>query len=218
MQGEEPQPQADRAVGTLDALLSRGRLGLMLGAFVVEVGLFLAGLLAPVDQLTRQAVANQTGSQISSIARAPPTQAVFLIFGHNVLIALVETVPVLGALLFASSIYTTGLVAQAILSSEGLPGGYGILLFLLPYSLVELSAYAVAVGSGVMLLAAWRRKSLSVEARVFVLEVCLVVGLLIVAAAMEEATVLYPAVGFALWIPTGLAIAAVVLARSRGHG
>jgi stage II sporulation SpoM-like protein len=216
METEEKQAEAGRLVGTLDSLLSRGRLGLMMGAFVVEVGLFLTGLLAPASQLTRESVANQTGSQISSITQAPPAQAVFLIFGHNVLIALVETVPLLGALLFASSIYTTGLVAQAILASQGLPGGYGVLLFLLPYSLVELSAYAVAVGSGIMLLVAWRRKSLSAEARVFVLEVCLVAGLLMVAAAMEEVTLLYPALGFALWVPTGVAIAAVVLARSGG--
>jgi uncharacterized membrane protein SpoIIM required for sporulation len=195
-------------------LFSRRRRLLIAAVFGVELGLLVAGLLAPLDQASRQSLASQANTQFSSINNAAPPQVVYLIFSHNLLIALVEMVPILGAMLLAYSIFSTGLVAQALLSSKGVPSALGIVLLILPYSLVELSSYAVAVGSGIMLVLAWRRRKLRREAGVFLLELVVVVLLLIVAATMEEVTNLAPLVGFALWVPTGLAVAVLaVLAR-----
>lgn len=190
----------------------------MLAAFGVELAIFFAGLFVPIDQGTWGEVLNQTSSQFAAIESAEPAQVVFLIFSHNVVIALVEMVPVLGAAMFAYSIFTTGVVAQVILASNGVPGFFGALLLIFPYSLVELSAYAVALGSGVMLLVAWRKRRLRLEAMVLLKEAAVVVGLLLAAAVMEEATSLSPPAGLALWLPTGLALAALIVAARRRAG
>lgn len=196
-------------------LLSRGRLTVMVVAFTVELGLFIAGLLLPLGPVVQGNLLNQTSSEFSAIQSAPPFQVVFLIFSHNIVIALVEVVPVVGAFIFASSIFATGVLAQALLASNGVPGVFGALLLLFPYSLVELSAYAVALGSGVMLIVAWGKKRLRSESRVLLEEIAVVVSLLLLAAAMEEATTLSPALGIALWIPTGLAVAALAFVAKR---
>jgi len=190
----------------------------MLAIFGVELGLLVAGLLVPLDQASKQSLASQANTQFSEINSAGPPQVIFLIFSHNALIALVEMVPVIGAILLVYSMYTTGLVAQALLYSKGVPGTFGLILLFLPYSLVELSSYALAVGSGVMLVVAWRRKRLRREATVFLMEMVAVVLLLVVAATMEEVTNLAPLVGFALWVPTGLAVAGLAVVARRKLG
>lgn len=188
----------------------------MVVAFSVEIAIFFAGLLIPVDHGTQGAPINQTSSEFSTIQNAPPLQVVFLIFSHNVVIALVDAVPALGAFVFATSIFSTGVLAQVLLASNGVPGVFGAFLLIFPYTLVELSAYAVALGSGVMLIAAWGKKRLRSEVRVLAEEVVVILALLLLAASMEEATSLSPPLGIALWIPTGVAIALLaVIMRSR---
>ena len=104
----------------------------------------------------------------------------------------------------------TGQIFQAVALSQGAPGAlYGLLLLFFPFIIVELSAYAVAVSSGVMAIVAWRRRRLRYETKVLVLEAGIVTTMLLVAAAMETTTIVNPTLGIALWIPTGLTIAAL---------
>ena len=189
----------------------------VLAVLLVELVVFVGGLLTPLSASTLQALTQQTNSQFGPIRSAAFGQTVALIFSHNLAIALGEMVPGLGALLLLFSIYTTGLVAQALVAAQGLPGPSALFLFAFPYSIVELSGYAIATGAGVMLLAAWRGKRLRQELKVLALEVVAVVGVLLVAATMETATISFsPFLGLALWVPTGLAMFAVrVLARRR---
>jgi len=191
--------------------LSRGRLYLIGGAFATELVLFFGGLTAPLDQGTRELLVNQTSGPFGQISSAAPPQAILLIFSHNALIALVEMVPLLGALVFGYTLYTTGLVAQAILTSQGVPPLFGLILFVLPYSFVELSAYAVALASGIMIPYQLLRHRLMGEAKVLVVEGGVVLALLVIAAVMEEATSINPGFGFALWVPTGLGIAGTMV-------
>lgn len=190
-----------------ERIFSRGRILLIVALFVVELAVFVVGLLTPLDSSTQQTIANQTSSQFDFVKTATAGQLVFFIFIHNLGIALVEMVPVFGAFFFLLSIYTTGLATQALVEAQGLPGSTGLVLFALPYSFVEFLGYAIAVGSGTMLLVAWRRKRLAKEARVFVLEVGLVALVLVVAAIMETATTYSTLVGLGLWVPAGLALA-----------
>jgi hypothetical protein len=187
----------------------------MAGAFVAELGIFAAGLMVPIESGTKVFLANQTSTQFAPLQGAPPVQVVLLIFSHNAVIALVEVIPVIGAFAFVSSIFATGILAQALLASNGVPGFFGAFLLLFPYTLVELSAYAVALGSGIMLISAWRKRSLRSEGRVLLKEVMVVLALLLLAAAMEEVTSLSPTLGIALWAPTGLAVAALVVFAKR---
>jgi putative effector of murein hydrolase LrgA (UPF0299 family) len=128
-------------------------------------------------------------------------------------------IPAAGALLFGASIFVTGQVIQVLAISSHLPGPvFGLALFFFPFAIVELSAYAMAVASGTMLIVAWRRKKLMSELRVFLVEAVVVVMTVLIAAAMETVGIVNPVVSLALWLPTGLAIAALAVYVRGGHG
>lgn len=209
---EAPAPQPRSLISEL---LDRQRLLVMLGVLVVEIVIFVSGLLTPLSGADQQMLVNQTSSQFAPIQSATLQQQVVFIFSHNLLIALAETVPVFGAFLFVYSVQITGQITQAIVVSRSLPGLAGLILFVFPYSLVELSAYAIAVGSGVMLFWAGITKRLRRELKVFAIEVVVIVAVLFTAAAMEAATNSSLFIGIALWIPTGLAIAGLIVLSGR---
>ena len=86
----ETEPQSPPEVHPVSVrLISRGRLLLMAGAFVAELGIFAAGLMVPIDSGTNVFLANQTSTQFAPLQGAPPVQVVLLIFSHNAVIALV---------------------------------------------------------------------------------------------------------------------------------
>jgi hypothetical protein len=86
---------------------------------------------------------------------------------------------------------------------------------LLPFAIVELAAYAVAVSSGLMVVVAWKRHQLRRETGVLTLEVGAVASMLFAAAAMETATIMDPIFGIGLWVPTAFAIVALALISGR---
>ncbi|MDG6900488.1 MAG: stage II sporulation protein M [Nitrososphaerota archaeon] len=216
MSEQQPAPPRAPSRGLVEQLFERRRVLVVLAVLLVELVVFAGGLLTPLSASTLQGLNQQASSQFGPIRSAAFGPEVALIFSHNLAIALGEMVPGLGALLLLFSIYTTGLVAQALVVAQGLPGPSALFLFAFPYSFVELSGYAIATGAGVMLLAAWRGKRLRQELKVLALEVVAVVGVLLVAATMETTTTYSPLLGLALWVPTGLAMVAVrVLARRR---
>ncbi len=199
-------------------LLDRQRLLLMLGVFAVELVVFVSGLVTPLSSGEQQIIANQTTTQFAPIQSASLQEQVVFIFSHNLLIALAEMVPVFGAFLFVYSVHFTGLVTQAIVAEKNLPGLAGLILFIFPYTFVELSAYAIAVASGVMLIWAAIMKRLVRELKVFAIEVVVIVAVLFTAAAMEAATGSSWIVGIALWIPTGLAMVGLKILSSGKSG
>ncbi len=213
--GQQAAPEAEN-VGR--ELLSRGRLLLLAGVFVMEMAIFFSAMLIPVDPSTQQSLQQAANTLRNTTSHASPGGMVELIFSNNVRIALAELIPGLGGLVFVYSIFITGQVIQVAAMSTGVPGAvYGALLFVFPFAIVELSGYALAVASGTMLIVSFMRKRLRREVRVFALEVVGVVVVLFVAAAMETATLLSPEVGLALWLPMGLFFAwmAVVFGRRR---
>ena len=205
----------DQIGSAISELFDRRRLLLILGILIAELAIFAFGLLTPISSSDQQSLQNQTNNQFGSVPTATPTQLFSLIFTHNLVIGLVEMIPVLGALVFVYSIYVTGLVAQVIAVSAGYPSQFGVIIFAFPYSLVELSAYAIAVGAGMMLLLSLRRKRLRFELKVFVLEMAAVALVLLAAALMETTTRFSPLIGFSLWLPTGLAAAGIIVYSRR---
>jgi len=189
-------------------LMSRGRPLLLLGIFILELGIFFGAMSMPIDQATQRTLQQAANSLQNATTDQPAAAMLGIIFSNNVKVALAEMIPAAGAVVFFVSIFNTGQVIQVLAMSRGVPGVfYGVALFIFPFSIVELFAYALAVCSGSMVLVAWRRKMLHREARVFVLEIAAVVLILLTAAVMETVTLLFPAVGLALWVPTGLFIA-----------
>lgn len=202
----QPEPQ-DEKTGVRRDLLSRGRLIVFGVLLAVEFGILFAALSWPMDQATQQSLLQQANNILGGAKNPEPVALFTTIFTNNVRVALVEMIPVLGLLVFVISIFTTGQVIQVISLSEGLPGTLGgVILLVFPFALIELSAYVIAVGSGTLLLAGWGQKRLRREVKVFVLEALLVVAILVIAAAMETATIMLPVIGLALWLPTAFSI------------
>lgn len=200
-------------------LIEKGRLLLLLGVFVLELLLFFGAMAVPVDPDTQQRLQQAANSLQNSTVDQTPTAILGFIFSNNVRFALAEMIPGAGVLVFFVTILNTGQVIQVLALSRGLPGVlYGVALFVFPFSIVELFAYALAVCSGSMLIISWRRNRLRREARVFVFEAIGVVLTLLLAATMETITLLSPLIGLALWLPMGLLVAwlAIILRRTLG--
>lgn len=208
-------PQVEQPRSLPAEFFDRRRMLLILGILIIELAIFSVGVLTPLSSSTQRALANETNSEFAFVPSATPTQLIVFIFTHNLSIALAEMVPIFGAFLFVLSVYSTGLASQVIVVSKGLPTQFAAILFLFPYSIVEFSAYAIAVGGGIMLLVSWREGRLRRELRVFALEAALVAAVLFVAAMMETATNFSPLLGLLLWLPTGLVLAGIVLLSRR---
>lgn len=193
-------------------LFSRGRLILFASVFVIELTIYFTAMTYPIGPAEQQALQKQAQSLVNATLGQGPLAAVVGIFENNVRIALLEMIPVAGAALLAFVSFTTGQVIQVEAINASLPGpAFGLLLFVFPFAIVELSSYAIAVGSGTMLVFAWRRKSLHQELPVFLLEIALVVVAILVAAAMETMVDVNVFASFILWVPMALAIAGIVL-------
>jgi uncharacterized membrane protein SpoIIM required for sporulation len=191
-----------------DDLFSRSRLIFILVVFAIEVSIFFAGTVVPLDQATQQALNQSANNLRNETLGAPPLVTMRAIFSNNLRVALLDMIPGAGALVFAATMFTTGQILQVLTTTAGVPGILlGLLLFIFPYSIVELSAYAIAVVSGTMLIVAWRRKTLRREIRVFLYEGIGVVLILFLAAAMETITLVSYVLGLALWIPIVLVLA-----------
>lgn len=199
--------------------LGRRRLTLFGVVLAVELTTFFFATVYPIDPAQQQALMDQANSVIGSTTGQTATGLFSAISGNNLRVALLEMVPVVGVLLFAFSIFTTGQIIQALALSQGLPGPlFGAALFFFPFAIVELSAYAIAVASGTMLLVAWRRKTLRSELRIFAVEAIVVVVAVFVAAAMETVGIVNPIYSFALWLPTALGLTALVVFVRGGSG
>ncbi len=204
-----PRPSA------LRELLGRRRLIFILAVLVTELAIFFIATSIPINPSTQQSLQNEAKSLAGTTGTLGPTALFYFIFTHNAMIALGEMVPVLGGLIWVFSIYATGQIIASVALSQGFPGLlYGALVLVLPFAIVELSAYAVAVASGTLLLVAWRRHRLRQELRVLVLEIGLVAAMLLTAAAMETITIVDATAGFLLWIPTGVLVAALIWASA----
>ena len=203
-----PAAPAERPAAALwDRLLSRERLLLLGGVYALELVIFFGAMVIPIDPATKQLL-QKTADNLKNLTQgATPGSLAGAIFANNARIGLLEAIPGLGPLVFAFATTTTGQVLQVFAAAEGGPAViYGALLFLFPYSVVELLGYAIAVEAGTMLVVAWRRKTLGEEARVFVVQVVGVVLVILVAAVMETLTLVWPYGSLALWVPEVLVV------------
>lgn len=206
------QPE-EKQSGLLPELMARSRLIIFGLTLAVELVIFFGAMVYPINQTQQQELVSLVNNRFGSTGSQTPADTFGEIFSNNISVALIEMVPAVGAGFFAVSVFVTGLAIQAWALLNGLPGPLlGVLIFVFPFAIVELSAYAIAVASGSMLILAWRRKRLRREARVFAAEVVLVLVCVFLAAAMETAGIVSPLVGFALWLPTAVGVFALVMA------
>ena len=188
-------------------MLRKERVYLFMGVLAAELVIFFAAAAYPLDPAAQKIALDQANSTLAHEGSLGPTGLFGLIFTNNIRIAVIEMAPVLGGIFFVVSILTTGEVIQALATSQGHPSlTYAVILFLYPFTILELGAYAFASSSGIMLLVSTARRRLRHETKLFFAEILVVVGTTAVAAAMETLTILVWWVGLLLWIPVGIAV------------
>lgn len=213
---QEPIPRPRPSA--VEELLGRRRFVIILIVLIVELTVFFVATSVPIDAATQQALQNEAKNFTAATDSSGPTGLLINIFTHNAAIAFGEMIPVVGGLLWVVSIYATGQIIQAVALFHGAPGPlYGLVLLIFPFAIVELAGYAVAFGSGLMLIVAWRQRRLRNETRILVLEAGVVAAMLLTAAVMETVTSINPVLGIALWIPTGLTTWALALIPVRAR-
>ncbi len=191
--------------------------------FVLELAVFIvlpSTPFMPGEQQSYTQQAQQLGNTLSGRTFLEQT---WYIYSNNLRVGLVEMVPGLGAVIFGASLYETARVTQAIALNQNLPASLVVLiLFIFPHSWIELSAYPVATGEGVLFLNSllrWLLKDekwrMRMELRQLVLAVGLVATMLLVAAVFEVAEIQLGLRGFVLWGPFGVIVALTLLLRYR---
>jgi hypothetical protein len=129
------------------------------------------------------------------------------IFPHNLLIASIEFIPIIGILMFLFSIGTTA----AVIAVEGTAtkiSGFAIFasLMLLPHSWLELPAYAVAVSTGTYVFYYLIKGTLKDHYKKIIYMYLFMVLELAFAGAIETSEILleesaHPLYAFYMWIP-----------------
>ncbi len=148
------------------------------------------------------------------------------IFANNFMVVVRELIPVLGAAVFALSIYETARIVEVIAVTNGYGVGAALgTLFLLPHTYLELPAYAIAVTESAYLvyaIAAGFSRGWAIfvrEIRFLIVSVVLIAGVLAVAAVFEVTEIqievltqapappIEGALIFLTWIPFALVFA-----------
>jgi uncharacterized membrane protein SpoIIM required for sporulation len=175
--------------------------------FVVEVILFYIIASIPIGASEARSLTDSYNSVQSSLQTTNLVGRALLIFGNNVKIALMDMVPVWGAILFSISTYTTSRTIEAIAYLQPstvahLPPQVLItLLFLFPHSWLELPAYAIAFTESIYITYSIFTHNFTNELRRVAAVLVFVVFLLFIAALFESAEITYPSYALALWAP-----------------
>ncbi len=199
---------------------------LYLVLFAIEVVLFLVIASLPFFPGERAFFTNQSNQINNQFQGASLLSQFWGIFTNNFRISAVEMIPGLGALVFAISLYETARIIEAIAGTDNASPILVLVLLLLlfPHSYIELPAYAVATGEGLVLayaIARWLLAtgpspvSLSVEFWQLALNVVVVAVMLVAAALFESVEIQLGAMWFWItWIPfAGLVVLALSLYR-----
>jgi hypothetical protein len=204
-----PQPPAEKSA--VEMLLDRRRVAFVAIVLVAELALFVLTIVVPTDPGLRQQLVTQGEGALPPLnTTAGPL--VGLIVANNLRVALLEMIPFVGFVFLPFSIFVSGVVIQGLAIEKSVsPTVVAFSYLLLPFTFVELLAYAIAFVSGTMVLVAWRKKRLRREARVFALEIVTVAAVVIVAAIMETVTIFNPIAGLLLWLPLSGGVVAVLL-------
>ena len=221
----DPEPPSSRLQGAVKEYATRGiRLYLLL--FVIEVGAFfvIASLpFLPGEKAFFTSQSNQINNEFQGVGFLGQFWGIFT---NNFRIAAIELIPGLGAVFFAISLYETARIIEAIAGTDQASPVLVLVLLLLlfPHSYLELPAYAVATGEGLVLayaIARWLLAtgpspvSLKVEFWQLALNVVVVAAMLLVAAVFESAEIQLGAMWFwVTWLPfVGLVALAISLYR-----
>ncbi|AAY79551.1 stage II sporulation protein M [Sulfolobus acidocaldarius] len=165
---------------------------LILIYFIIELAIFIGVSSIPYNN---PALVQEYNSMESGIYSMPYFSQVIEIFSHNLLIATIDFIPVVGAIFFGISIGQTAYLLSVVATSRNVPSFLvAIALLTLPHSAVELPTYAIAVAAGTYVIVKrkdWKR---------YLLMYPLIPIELFLAALIESAIITYTGFNpYALW-------------------
>mgnify|MGYP001773104426 CR=1 FL=1 len=164
---------------------------LILIYLVIELAIFLGVSAIPSNSPSTY---QQYNSLESSVQNTTYLGKVLTIFPHNLLVATIDFIPIIGIAFFGMSIADTGYVVSVVSTHYGIPGILaGVSLLLLPHSAVELPSYAIAVGAGTYMVIRWRDWKRS-------LLTYIVVPVELFFAALIESSLFYLSDPFIMWL------------------
>ncbi len=190
---------------------------LFLLMFLMEIAIFITISSLPLKD---PALYIQFKQQQSSITTLPLLQMIFSIFPHNLEVATLEIVPILGQFFYILSAVTTSLILAVEGTSNGTLGlVYFLGLALLPDTWIELPSYAVTSSTGIYLLyfLIKKRSQLRSRSKKILLNYAFAALELLIAATFESIAIImettysspYDLYGpLLLWIP---AIAVIII-------
>nr|MDO8098529.1 hypothetical protein [Candidatus Njordarchaeota archaeon] len=192
------------------------RVTLLLINLVLFMVLLTVGTLTPVPQPLAQELYNE-------IVNVPITlESIFL---HNMLICLLEIIPLLGTMLFITSGFATGLALSAISLITGIDpsGALWALLNEYPHTWLEFLAYSLAATEGtmafLMLIAVGFRLLFRRELKILALTFVVSNSLLAVGSVFETAAILGGKLAVvAMWIASGVVLVAAVYYDAKRRG
>lgn len=143
------------------------------------------------------------------------------IFTHNLSVAILEVIPVLGLGLFGYSTYVTSRTIEALALAQpqlvgNLPAQVIITLLLaLPHSWLELPAYSLSITEGIYVTYSIWKRTLRQEYHRAISILILVALQLFVAATVEAIELQYQQLAYYMWLPSiaYLALAYILLKR-----
>lgn len=183
---------------------------LFLLAFIIEMGIYFVVSSIPYSN---PALVSSLKSAQDTVAGLSLVGMIFYIFPHNLLIATLEFIPVAGQALFVLSTIQTPLALSASAYSVGIPGILAFVsLLLVPDTLIEVSAYALATATSIYMFQILVKSRTEFGAKVwkFIYMYLLTVLVLFIAGTFESVAIkfsltenypnnaIYPLM---LWIP-----------------
>jgi uncharacterized membrane protein SpoIIM required for sporulation len=192
---------------------------LFLLMFLMEIAIFIIISSLPLKD---PALYNQFKQQQSSITSLPLLQMIFSIFPHNLEVATLEIVPIIGQFFYILSAVTTSLILAVEGTSNGTLGlVYFLGLALLPDTWIELPSYAVTSSTGIYLIYILIKKRSELRSRStkILLNYAFAAFELLIAATFESIAIImettYPSPydlygPLLLWIPAAAAIILLV--------
>ena len=171
--------------------------------FVVELLILALFSMAPLSSSQQTSLLSQYSTLESSITNKSFIYQLLFIAPHNMLIAAIDEIPILGLAFFGYSITQTAMFLNAYAVSINQPGIVLVLaLFFLPHTILELPAYALAVTENLFLSYALFKGGFRKELRRAGVVLGIIIIELLVAGSFESAELqLSTYAALLLWIP-----------------
>lgn len=180
--------------------------------FIAELLLLALFSMAPISSSQQASLLSQYSSLESTISNKSFLYQFFFIAPHNILIAAIDEIPILGLAFFGYSITQTAMFLNAYAVSISQPGIVLVIaLFLLPHTILELPAYALAATENLFLSYSLFRGGFRKELRRAARVLGLIVAELFIAGSFETAELqLSTYAALSLWIPFILLISVLL--------